>query len=48
MPLTERGNPMGIISASDPGFWLIGATGVASLTATLLLLVRWPRLRVKA
>jgi hypothetical protein len=45
--LTDReGIPMGITS-SDAGFWLITAAGVASLTATLVLLARWPRMRLR-
>jgi len=35
------------IAASDTGFWLITATGVASLAVTLLLLARWPRMRLR-
>jgi hypothetical protein len=35
------------IAASDTGFWLVTAAGVTSLTATLLLLARWPRLRLR-
>jgi hypothetical protein len=35
------------IASSDTGFWLISAAGFASLTATLLLLARWPRLRLR-
>jgi len=41
-----RRHPMGITS-SDAGFWLMAAAGVASLAATLLLLVRWPRMRLR-
>ena len=35
------------IASSDTGFWLISAAGFASLTATFLLLARWPRLRLR-
>jgi hypothetical protein len=35
------------IAASDTGFWLMTAAGVGSLTATLLLLARWPRMRLR-
>ena len=35
------------LASSDTGFWLITAAGVASLTATLLLLARWPRMRLR-
>ena len=38
---------MGIITSSDTGFWLLTAAGVASLVATLLLLARWPRMRLR-
>jgi hypothetical protein len=35
------------LASSDTGFWLLTAAGVASLTATLLLLARWPRMRLR-
>jgi hypothetical protein len=35
------------IAASDTGFWLITGAGVASLSATMLLLARWPRMRLR-
>ena len=38
---------MGITSGTDTGFWLIAIAGLGSLTATLLLLDRWPRLRLR-
>jgi hypothetical protein len=38
---------MGITTTTDTGFWLIGIAGLGSLAATLLLLARWPRLRLR-
>jgi hypothetical protein len=35
------------LASSDTGFWLLTAAGIASLTATLLLLARWPRMRLR-
>jgi len=35
------------LTSSDTGFWLLTAAGITSLTATLLLLARWPRMRLK-
>jgi hypothetical protein len=35
------------LANSDTGFWLLTAAGITSLTATLLLLARWPRLRLR-
>ncbi len=35
------------LASSDTGFWLLAAAGVTSLTATFLLLARWPRMRLK-
>jgi len=32
---------------SDSAFWLVTVTGLASLTATLVLLARWPRMRLR-